>query len=272
MGRQGRWVTLAALALTALAGLDVAAAGTSSISDPNDRPGKLDIRSASQGHAGTKVKHTITTFGNWPKGLLGPRTPNFLLLEISTDSDPAPERAVVIFSTPGRMVAGVFTGRGNFLGRAAASHPNGHTVVVVIRRALLGSPAGYRWQAFAYFEGANTCGGGCLDRAPNASRVLHDLRKPTVSFPQPPSPATTSYNLEFTVGDSGGSGLAFWRLEQRDDGATAWTLLDDGLTTGLQSVPFTAGGPNEIDEFRVVAEDMHGNRTVSPVREVMAPP
>jgi hypothetical protein len=257
-----------------LAGPELALAGTSTVQDPNDRPGPLDIRSVSQGHAGERVKHTIRTFGNWPKALLGPDTPNFFALQISTDSDPRPERIVVIFSTPGRMVAGVFRPGGNFVGRAAASHPNGHTAEVVIRRALLGNPAGYRWQAASSFRGNRTCRGGCIDRAPNGARILHDLRDPGVSFPNPPDPPAgqTSYNLDFTVTDAGGSGIAFWQLQQRDAGTTAWTTIEEQSSTGQQTVPFVAATAGDTDEFRVVAEDRHGNRTVSPVRDVETTP
>ncbi len=267
MGGRGRWAGMVAVALTTLVGVEVAAAGTNTVSDPNDRPGRLDIRSASQGHAGDKVKHVITTFGRWPTALLGPRTPNFFLLEISTDQ--ASERIVVIFSSPHRIRALVFHSNGNLLGRADASRPNRRSVQVKIRRGLLGNPAGYFWRAVAFFRGPG-CGGGCTDRA---GRVLHDIRAPAVSFPQPTSPATTNpYNLDFTVGDSGESGLASWRLEHRLMGTTTWTLVNEGLTSGPRSEPFTAAGPSDVNEFRVVAVDGHGNRTVSPVRSVQAPP
>ena len=259
-----------ALALV-LAPAELALAGTMTVADGNDRPGPLDIRSVSEGHAGAKVRHTITTFANWPKGLLGPTTPNYFLLEISTDADPVPERAVIVISTPGRMLAGVFTQRGRFEGSARASHPNGHTVVVTINRSFLGNPAGYRWQALSFFRGRG-CGGGCTDRAPDgAGRVLHDLRAPTVSFPQPPAPTMTTYNLDFTVADGGGSGLEFWRLEHWDPMTAAWTAVDEQATVGPQSVEFVAM-PGATDDFRVVAEDLHGNRRVSAVRSVTAPP
>ena len=271
VGGRVRWLAPAAAALALAASAELAAAGTTTVADGNDRPGPLDIRSVSQGHAGTKVRHTISTFANWPKSLLGPTTPNFLLLEFSTDSDPTPERALIIFSSGGRMIAGVFTQRGRFVGSAGASRPNKHTVAVTVRRSLLGSPAGYRWQAFAFFRGPGGCSGGCTDRAPDGSgRVLHDLRAPTVSFPQPPAPSTTTYNLDFTVADGGGSGLAFWRLERWDPVAGAWTSVDEQATVGPQSVQFVAM-PGASDDFRVVAGDMHGNRRVSPVRSVTAP-
>jgi hypothetical protein len=95
---------------------------------------------------------------------------------------------------------------------------------------------------------------------------------PTVSFPQPPPPVSTTYNLDFTVGDVGGSGLAFWRLEQREPGTAPWALVEPGTAPGAHSVSFTAALPGDTDEFRVVAQDRHGNRTVSPIRQVTAPP
>ena len=262
-------VAIAVAALCMLAVAETAQAGTDTVRDRNDRPGPLDIRSASQGHSGTKVTHTIRTFANWPIGLLGPSTPNFFSLEISTDSDRAVERVVVIFSTPGRMIAGVFTRSGSFLARTGASRPNAHTVKVTIRRALLGNPAGYRWRALSFFRSPSPCGDGCLDRAPG---LRHDITAPTVSFPLPPPPASMMYNLDFTVGDVGGSGLALWRLEQRDvPGPGPWTVVDSGTAPGPQSVPFTAALPGDTDEFRVVGVDRHGSRTVSPIRAVTVP-
>jgi hypothetical protein len=267
--RRGVRLAIAMAALCTLATTETALAGTDTVRDRNDRPGPLDIRSASQGHSGTKVTHTIRTFANWPIRILGPSTPNFFSLEINTDRDRALERVVVIFSTPGRMIAGVFTRSGSFLGRAGASRPNAHTVKVTIRRGLLGSPPGYRWRALSFFRSPSPCGGGCLDRAP---RLAHDIAAPTVSFPQPPPPVSTSYNLDFTVGDIGGSRIASWRLEQRDvPGPAPWTLVDNGTGPGPQSVPFTEAQSGDTDEFRVIAVDRHGNRTVSPIRAVTVP-
>ena len=200
-------------------------------------PGRLDISSVEQGHSGRNVTHTITTFDNWPGSLLGRRTPNFLLIEISVDARPhdGAERAHhLVARPPGRRRAS--TSRRQFLGRANASRPNRHAVEVSIRRGLLGDPAGYRWRTLAFFEGESTCAGGCLDRAPNGSRAVHDLRAPFIAFPQPDPPADVTYDVEFTVRDAGGSGLAFWRLEQRiEDSGAAWNTVAEGSTTGLTS-------------------------------------
>ncbi len=260
-----------AAVLVALAGADVAWAGTDTFQDPNDRPGRLDISSVEQGHSGRNVTHTITTFDNWPGSLLGRRTPNFLFIEISVDADRTTERSVLIVSSRGHLVGVVLDQQAEFLGRADVSRPNRHAVEVSIRRGLLGDPAGYRWQALAFFEGESTCAGGCLDRAPNGSRAVHDLRAPFISFPQPDPPADVTYDVEFTVRDAGGSGLAFWRLEQRiEDSGAAWETVAEGSTTGRQAVLFTTM-PGESDQFRIIAEDEHGNSRTSPLRTIVAP-
>ena len=271
MGGRGRWFAVAAATLVVLAGAETAAAGTNTVRDGNDRPGRLDIRTASQGHAGSRVTHTIRTFGRWPTALLGPSTPNYLLLVLSTDSDPAPERLVLIVSSRGRLLAAVFNPRGRLLGRAGASRPNRRSARVSIRRSLLGNPAGYRWLAFAFFRGTGTCGGGCRDRAPNRSRVLHDLRPPTVSFPQPGVPQDTTYDVGFSVSDAGGSRTRSWRIQNRLFGTAPWTTVDSGTTAGPQTYQHIAAAPDQDDQFRVIAVDRHGNTTTSPVRTVSVP-
>ena len=242
-------------------------------SDGNDTRGPLDIRSASHGHAGSLVTHTIRTFAPWSKAVVGPRTPNAFAVFVSTDGDAAPERIVLAFSSGGRMVALVVRPNGSLIGRAAAVKPNGRTVRMSIPRARLGSPAGYRWQAFSYFEtGTGRCANGCLDRVPNATaRVLHDIRAPLISFPAPPGISTaTTYDVAFSVSDTGGSGLQSWRLEHRLLGSPTWSTATSGTTVGAKTHSFQSA-ENADDQFRVVAVDRHGNTTVSPVRFVSVP-
>jgi hypothetical protein len=270
-GRWSRALVVTAAALVALVGAEVARAGKSTVQDGNDTSGRLDIRSVSQGHSGAKLTHTIKTFGRWPSSLLDEQHSNSFLILLNTDSDRVVERIVFIITTRGRLAAGVLTANGNFLGRADVSRPDRRALRVTFRKSRLGNPAGYRWQAFSSFQGSGGCGRGCVDRAPNGSgRVRHDLRDPTVSFPQP-QPTTNPYNLEFTVADAGGSGLDFWRLEHRDSGTAAWTPLRTGSRLGTKSFRFTEATSGEVDEFRVVAVDKHGNRTVSVIRQVTAP-
>jgi hypothetical protein len=269
---RGRWfraLALTTVALLALVGAGVGRAGTTTVPDGNDTRGRLDIKSVSQGHAGTRVTHTIKTFGRWPKSLLDEQHSNSFLMLINTDRDRGIERFVFIITTRGRLAAGVLTSSGNFLGRADVSRPDQRSVRVKISKSRLGNPPSYRWQGFSSFQGGG-CNSGCADRS---RWVLHDLRAPRISFPPPPSPsAGLTYNLEFTVSDAGRSGLDVWRLQHRDQAGDPWTTLEDGGSVGPQSVPFTAGATGEVDQFRVVAVDNHGNRKVSAVRSVTAGP
>jgi hypothetical protein len=66
---RGAMVALAALG-AALVAVGSAQADTKRISDGNDRPGRLDIRSASHAHDGGRVVHTISTFSRWRPGLV----------------------------------------------------------------------------------------------------------------------------------------------------------------------------------------------------------
>lgn len=265
------------LAFLAVAG--VAQANAYTEQDANDVAGPLDIRSASHSHAGAKLVHTIRTFAGWGVGILGPRTPNYFLLELNTDSDRPPERSIIVFSRNGRLVASVFGPgpRRRYLGTVPARHPNRKMLRIVVPRKRLGNPAGYQWQAFAFYKSKHACKTGCFDRAPNGGadkRVLHDIRAPRIVFPPPPAPAagTTDYTLDFTVTDAGGSGLDIWQLQQRDAPGQPWVDVAADSTLGAQSVPFSAVALGDSDQFRVRAVDQHRNVRISPIRTVLTKP
>ena len=254
-------------------------ADTRRISDRGDVPGRLDIRSATHGHAGNRLVHTISTWGSWPVGLLGPGTPNLFALEISTDADRALERVVLVFSTSGRMVARVFRvnrRRLTFVGSARASKPNARTIRVVVPGARIGAPAGYRWNAHSQFQAPGACSRACVDKAPNTGRVLHDVTPPTIvltSFPPLPLPlipTDVEYDVSFRVEDAGGAGLRLWQLQHRPFGTAAWTTVASGAGAGLKS-HHHVGMEGDDDQFRVIARDGSGNVRVSPVRTVSVP-
>ena len=273
--RSSRGVITLATALTlALAAAGNAHADTRRISDANDRPGRLDIRSASHGHSGARVVHTISTFGRWPGRLLGPNTPNLFAVEISTDGDRGLERVVLVFFQNGRMVAGVFRVRSRrlvFVGSASASKPTARSVRVSIRRSRLGTPAGYRWNAYSQFGSTASGCNLCIDRAPNSRRVLHDITDPTIRLRSfPPIPPDVEYDVSFRVSDAGGAGLRRWRLQHRPFGTSVWDTVASGRTGGLKSHHHVAEEDDD-DQFRVVAVDRHGNRRISPTRLVSVP-
>ncbi len=266
---------VAMVAFFAAAG--VARAGAVTVPDGDDVAGPLDIRSVSHGHTGAKLTHTIRTYAGWRLALLGPKTPNYFLLELSTRGGPAPERSILVFARKGRLVALVF-GPGpkrRYIGAASVKRPNRHMIRITLTRKQIGSPAGYKWQAFSYFKSKTTCRRGCFDPGP---RVLHDIRAPKIVFPQPAPPAgSTDYNLDFTVTDPGGatlaSGVDRWELQHRNAPGESWTdVLVQGNDAGPQSFHFFADALGDSDQFRVVAWDAQNNRRVSPVRTVLTTP
>lgn len=149
------------------------------ISDGNDVSGRLDIRSATHGHAGARLVHKISTFGTWPVRLIRQGGPNLFSLEISTDGDRRPERIVLVYSRNGRMKADVFrlAGGGDLIliGSASASRPNARTARVSILRSRFGDPDSYRWSAHSQYKNAGACSNFCVDRAPNIGRIRHTI-------------------------------------------------------------------------------------------------
>ena len=277
LGRSWRGATALTALVVALVAVGNARADTKRISDGNDRPGPLDIRSATHGHAGDRVVHTISTFRRWRVGRIGPKTPNLFAVEISTDGDRALERVVLIFSRNGRMVAPVFRRSGRRfiqIGSATASRPSRRTVRVSIRRSLLGNPKGYRWNAHSQYQAAGACSDVCIDKAPNSRRVLHDITAPAIaltSFPSFPAvPPDVEYDVSFRVSDTGGSGIRRWQLQHRPFGTPTWTTVASGTAGGLKSHHHVSAEDND-DQFRVVAVDRSGNTKVSPIRLVSVP-
>jgi hypothetical protein len=270
---RGRLLVLAAVVAASLVGVGAARAGVSTLADVDDVAGKLDIKSISEGHASHKrVTHTIRTFGAWGLGVIGPHTPNYFLLELSVDGDFAPERSVLVVANRGKLRAALFGPNSRFIAGLRATRPNRHSVRVFIPRRRLGNPAGYDWQAFSFFMAPGACADTCKDRTPDHhGRLPHDLRAPKISFPQPTAPTgpATDHDVIFSISDTGGSGLASWSLQHRHEDETAWTEVAD--ESGPQTY-HQVSAAGDVDQFRIVAVDGHGNRRVSPVRTVVVPP
>lgn len=157
------------------------------------------------------------------------------------------------------------------LGSASASRPNARTVRVSILRSRLGNPVGYRWKAHSQYRAAGACRRGCIDKAPNLGRVLHDIRAPAIVLTSFPAiPPNVEYDVSFRVSDAGGSGLRRWQLQHRPLGTSSWTTVASGTAGGVKSHHHVSAEDND-DQFRVVAADRQGNATVSPIRLVSVP-
>jgi hypothetical protein len=100
--------------------------------------------------------------------------------------------------------------------------------------------------------------------------VRHDITAPLISFPVPSVPPSTTYDVAFSVSDTGGAGLQSWRLQHRLLGTPTWSTVASG-TTGGSKTPQHVSAEDADDQFRVVAVDKHGNTTISPIRLVSVP-
>jgi hypothetical protein len=246
-------------------------ARASTITDPDDVHGKLDVAAVTQEHAATgPVVHTITTYGPWRSRVLGGNHQSYFVLEIDTTGNARPERFAIVYRAHGVLRVAVATRRGRLLGFAVATRANLRSVRVSIPRKLLGKPNGYHWKLFSVYVGPGACRMGCVDRAPNSGQVLHDLTAPTMTFPQQGLPASTTAAVHFAVIDTGHSGLDTWTLQGRNVGDTTWINIAGGSASGNQTVSVN-GAEGDRREFQIVATDRAGNGTTSRIRRINFP-
>ena len=253
-----------------LAGLAFAAAPSPAsadervILDGNDVAGPLDIRRATQGHAGPRaVTHSVTTFRRFRSSSL--RGQNVLTFQFDTNGRPARfERLVFVVWTNGRLRA-LVSNRRRVIGTARVSRPNRRTVRVKVRERLL-DPAGYHWLVASFFRGG-------FDIAPNQRLAFHDLAPPKItllSFPDPSTDVspTLTFPVSFQLADA--SGIRSWALQRRLAEDAVWETVAEGRGLGTKTPEVTGEeGANYV--FRVRATDRAGNTRTSPVRTVSVP-
>lgn len=232
-----------------------ARADTKSVRDPRDASGRLDIRSASHGHAGANVVHTLVTHGSWSSSVLGGSNAAVFVLDTNNNWRDKPERFVVVFWQGGRLRAVLANKSGRVLRQVRASRPSASSLRVTIPTRALGGK-GYRWFA-ATFDGS------AQDFAPNRGTPLHDFTPPVAKLTVPGVPQSTNAGLAVSVSDAGFSGLRSWRLEHRPFGGGAWTALATGTRPVRRTVSL-AGAEGASYELRLVAVDKQGNRSVAP--------
>jgi len=253
---------LALLATLALAIPATAWANAETFSDGNDVAGPLDIRSVSMGHAGGRMTHTLRTFDGFSGRLLDGNSLVAFAFD-TNDTASSIERLAVVFWANGSLRCVVINRRGNAVGRCAVSRPNRRAVKVKLSRRSLGRHDGYRWGALAIARSH-------ADIAPNHRLVLHDITAPTITFPTPAIPTGMTYDVAFTVRDSGGAGLEQWKLQRRTFGETSWSTFASGDGEGSHAVSITAAEGDD-DQYRVVAVDRQENRRISRVATVSIP-
>jgi len=265
---------VASLLVLGLLSIGPAAAHNFTKTDPDDTRGLLDLRSASVSHTTNAVVHSFRTFAGWAPRDLGRMSSLFVIgIDKNNDASQAERCVFVFFSSRLRArLINCITGAG--LGPVPVSKPNRTTVKVNIPKTVTGPS--YRWAVISLYFQKKPCLNGCFDGVPNLTGfILHDLIPPTVSMDTDPlrvweTDTDANFEFPFTVSDTGGTSVATWRIQKREPGG-AWQ--DTGVS-GAGGGPFNPTVPGEEgtrNHYRVVAVDMHANRTNGPAVLVYIP-
>ncbi len=195
MGTKEVLVVAAAALTSVLAGL--AGADSGRFTDPNDTPGKLDVRAVRQSHDGSRLLHSVHTYKRWrSRALSGDETYVGFYLEGGTKGTRG-DRFVWVRWKEGRgLYAEIFRplthANGERLGPVRVSRPNRRSVEITLRPSQLSTAIrnGYRWRVTTSYEKTTTggaCGqdrtvssfptGACIDNVPRLRQrgLPHDL-------------------------------------------------------------------------------------------------
>lgn len=169
----------AVLTLLLLATPGAASAGTRSVDDADDAGGRLDVATATAGHAGRKLEHTLVMHEEWFSKLLGPGTATLLFKAGDR------MRALDLGYRDGKLYGEICTDRtrdgGGFSSCSTdvgLSRPDRRTLRVTLSPRLLERGlSSYRWQAITYLnQGEGGCAElVCVDRLPEEGWVRHRL-------------------------------------------------------------------------------------------------
>lgn len=157
-------VSLIGLVLSGTADAD-----TGRFNDPNDTPGKLDVKAVRHAHEGARLVHSVHTYRRWkPRALSGDESYIGFYLDAGTKGTRA-DRFVWVRHKPGRgLYAQIFRpgthANGERLGKVRVSRPNRRSVRISLRESQLSSAIlnGYRWRVTTSYE-KSTTGGACGD-------------------------------------------------------------------------------------------------------------
>jgi len=272
--RSSRQLLVAAVGLVLLSALlfsGTAAAHNFTKPDGNDSRGKLDLRSVSVSHTATGVVHRFQTYESWTAKSLGANS--FFVVQIDKNNDRHYERCAFIFYT--NRLRGSLTNCGaQFLRFLPVSKTSGTAAKITIPTSQTGSV--YWWAGASLWVGPAPCGGqGCVDFAPNNfPDILHDMVPPVVNMTTDPlrvweDSMGPNFGLPFDVSDAN-AGIKTWTIQSHAIGSGSWTFVLSGTGAGSKEPPIGSVEGARLD-YRVVAKDRQGNRTIGPVRRVYIP-
>jgi hypothetical protein len=274
--RSSRRLLLAAVGFALVSGILSAgpvAAHNFTKSDGNDSRGRLDLRSVSVSHTATGVVHRFQTYEPWTSRSLG--ADSFFIIQIDKNDGPQGdyERCAFIFYT--NRLRGSLTNCGaQFIRFLPVSKVSGTTAKITIPKSQTSSV--YRWAAGSLWVGPAPCGGrGCVDFAPNNfPDILHDMVPPVVTMTTDPlrvweDSTSPNFTLPFSVSDAD-AGIKSWTVQRHPIGSGTWTVVISGTGKGHKDAPIASAEGTRLD-YRVVAMDRQGNRTIGSTRRVYIP-
>jgi hypothetical protein len=238
--------------------------------DGNDSRGKLDLRSAAVSHTSTSVVHRLSTYEAWTPQSLG--HDSFFVIQIDKNNDRNYERCAFIFYT-NRLRGSLSNCGARFIRYLPVAKVSGTAARVTIPKNETGGV--YWWGAASLWDGPRPCARGCVDFAPNNfPDILHDLKPPAVTLTQDPLrvweiSTTPNFTFPFSVSDAH-AGIRSWTVQSRPVGSISWTTVVAGTGAGAMS-PDIVGLERTRMDYRGIAKDKQGNRTIGPSRRVYIP-
>ncbi|RYU10156.1 hypothetical protein [Nocardioides iriomotensis] len=168
----------ALLALALLAATGGATASTRTVDDADDTVGKLDVRTATAGHAGDLVAHTLTMHERWASKALQAGTAT-MIFRIGKRT-----RTMNIDFRHGALFAEICTEAADSSfsdcsKNVGLSRPDRKSIRITLKKRLLEKGlTSYRWTASTYLnQGESGCTElSCLDSVPDdSSGIRHRL-------------------------------------------------------------------------------------------------
>ena len=175
-----------AIAAVTLGVAGLAIANTKSVNDKRESPdNKLDIKSASAGHAGKKLKHDVVLWGPLPGHFHGQ-----VCVDVTgergggTNVGDLRNFAICITNKQQGRVPVIQIQTGKTKGHAKVKYPDPETVRFVFRKKSIGNPPNkYFWRADTFYSSSTKHGDcpkmdgySCLDSAPDpGNEVKHKL-------------------------------------------------------------------------------------------------
>jgi hypothetical protein len=168
---------IALIAAVTLGVAGLAFANTKSVDDQQEQADNaLDIKSASAGHSGRKLKHEVELWDKVPQNFHGQVCTDVQSQRGAPSGQPdLGAFAICIKNKQQDRVDVIQMATGKVKGHAKVKYPDENTVRFVFRKRAIGKPSKYFWRADTFFSSSgkqgdcpkNPQGYSCFDSAPN---------------------------------------------------------------------------------------------------------